>query len=139
MSGRNSQNCSLEEDEGFIQQEQRAAETGALNRMSDRRKRVFYPRAVKRREEERLLRRHSQGEGEVYEENIGRERRYWQKEAKIYKKTFPSFKKKIILAYGETFYYNGGSWHGEESRRYCRYHIRKSMDFLKSNMDTDED
>ena len=61
-----------------------------------------------------------------------------EREAKIYKETFPSFKRKMVEQYGETFYYNGGSWHGEESRRYRHYHIRKSMHFLTENMNNSD-
>ena len=62
----------------------------------------------------------------------------WQ----YHKNTYSGFKRKIIKSYGETFYYNenaGPDWHGVESTRYCRYHIRKSMRFLQSNMDSDDD
>ena len=34
----------------------------------------------------------------------------------------------------ERFFYRGGSWHGKESTRYRTHHIKKSMQFLESNM-----
>ena len=57
-----------------------------------------------------------------------------EREAKKYKETFRTFKRKMVEAYGEHFHYKGGSWHGEESRRYRHHHIRKSMRFLNMNM-----
>lgn len=65
-----------------------------------------------------------------------------EKEAKLYvlyKKTFPNFKRRMIESYGEVFFYNGGSWHGEMSTRYRHYHIRKSMRFLQENMKSDDE
>lgn len=62
-----------------------------------------------------------------------------ERRAKTYKETFQSFKRKMIQAYGEEFYYNGGSWHGQESRRYRHYHIRKTMHFLKENMNSSDE
>lgn len=59
-----------------------------------------------------------------------------QRRAKMHKETFQIFKRKMIHAYGEEFHYNGGSWHGQESRRYKHYHIRKSMHFLTENMNS---
>lgn len=62
-----------------------------------------------------------------------------ERRAKTYKETFQSFKRKMIQEYGEEFYYNGGSWHGQESRRYRLYHIRKSMHFLTENMNSSDE
>lgn len=62
-----------------------------------------------------------------------------ERRAKIYKETFQSFRRKMIQAYGEEFYYKGGSWHGQESRRYRNYHIRKSMHFLTENMNSSDE
>ena len=62
-----------------------------------------------------------------------------EREAKKYKETFRSFKRKMVEAYGEEFHYKGGSWHGEESRRYRHHHIRKSMRFLTENMNSSDE
>ena len=62
-----------------------------------------------------------------------------EREAKKYKETFRSFKRKMVEAYGEHFHYKGGSWHGEESRRYRHHHIRKSMRFLTENMNSSDE
>ena len=54
-----------------------------------------------------------------------------------HKRTFATFKRKIIDSFGETFYYDekaGIEWRGVQSTRYKRYHIKKSMRFLEANM-----
>jgi len=48
--------------------------------------------------------------------------------------THIQFKARMVANFGEGFFYRGGSWHGEESRRYRTYHIKKAMQFLESNM-----
>ncbi|XP_068715022.1 uncharacterized protein [Montipora foliosa] len=62
---------------------------------------------------------------------------------KVYRKnTYPNFKRRMVKSYAETFFYNenaGPEWRGFESRRYSRYHIRKSMRFLEANMKCDHD
>ena len=41
---------------------------------------------------------------------------------------------RMVANYGEGFFYRGGSWHGKVSTRYRTHHIKKSMQFLESNM-----
>ena len=48
--------------------------------------------------------------------------------------THGQFKALMVAQYGERFFYRGGSWHGDESTRYSKYHIKKSMRFLEANM-----
>ena len=48
--------------------------------------------------------------------------------------THGQFKALMVAQFGEGFFYRGGSWHGEESKRYSKYHIKKSMRFLEANM-----
>ena len=48
--------------------------------------------------------------------------------------THRQFKALMVAQFGEEFFYRGGSWHGEESKRYSKYHIKKSMRFLEANM-----
>lgn len=122
----------MEEKENSTWQDENSAE--ALEKVSERR--VYYTRSAKRREEARQLKRSNQND----EEDMWRaeQPKAWQMEAKKYKNTYPDFKRKMINSFGETFFYNGGSWHGELSSRYRHYHIRKSMHFLQSNMKSDE-
>lgn len=115
----------------------------ASKRVGELRRRKYYTRAAKKLEEEVFERLQSCEETSTktkkhrYREDILKSKN--EMEAKTYKQTFPVFKRKMIEAYGEIFYYNGGSWHGEESRRYRHYHIRKSMRFLKENMNNSDD
>ena len=101
--------------------------------VNERRKSKYYTRAAKKQslEEEATKKRKRP--------RILKSKQSSEKRAKMYKKTFPSFKRKMIHAYGEEFYYNGGSWHGQESRRYRHYHIRKSMHFLNENMNSSDE
>ena len=48
--------------------------------------------------------------------------------------THGQFKALMVAQFGEGFFYRGGSWHGEESKRYSKYYIKKSMRFLEANM-----
>ena len=48
--------------------------------------------------------------------------------------THIQFKARMVANYGERFFYRGGSWHGKESTRYRTHHIKRSMQFLESNM-----
>ena len=48
--------------------------------------------------------------------------------------THCQFKARMVANYGERFFYRGGSWHGKESTSYRTHHIKKSMQFLESNM-----
>lgn len=118
MSGE-SKNCKtsrVEEKENSTQQDQ---STETSKRVSERRRRKYYPREAKKLEEEICETKHSC---------------IWEEEAKKHKESFPQFKRRMIKFFGETFFYKGGSWHGEESRRYRHYHIRKAMRFLQENM-----
>ena len=54
---------------------------------------------------------------------------------KNFHKTYGQFKARMVEHFGESFFYLDGSWHGEESRRYRKYHIKKSMRFLTANME----
>ena len=49
--------------------------------------------------------------------------------------THGQFKAGMVALFGEQFFYCGGSWHGQESARYSKFHIRKSMRFLEANME----
>lgn len=139
MSGRKAKNCALEEEGGCTQQDQRAADTDALKRVSGLRK-IYYTRAVKRREKERRLKKQSQDEGEEDEQNTRRAGHSRQNaEAKEYKKSYAAFSREIFKIFGKIFYYNCEPWHCEVSSRYSRYRRQKSMRFLKSNMDSDEE
>lgn len=112
----------------------------ASKRVGELRGRKYYTRAAKKLEEEVFERLQSCEEEAATKKHRYREDILKSKnDAKTYKQTFPVFKRKMIEAYGEIFYYNGGSWHGEESRRYRHYHIRKSMRFLKENMNNSDD
>ena len=114
----------------------------ASKRVGELRRRKYYTRAAKKLEEEVCERLQScirEEEAATKKLREGNLKSNNEMEAKTYKQTFPVFKRKMIEAYGETFYYNGGSWHGEESRRYRHYHIRKSMRFLNENMDNSDD
>ena len=117
--------------------------TEVSKRVGELRRRKYYTRAFKKLEEEICERKQSCIREEEaikkHREGILKSKHSAAVEAKIYKQTFPSFKRKMVEAYGETFYYNGGSWRGEESRRYRHYHIRKSMRFLNENMNNDSD
>ena len=117
--------------------------TEASKRVNELRRRKYHTRAAKKLVEEICGRKQScireEDEAKKHREDILKSKHSSDMEAKIYKQTFPSFKRKMVEAYGETFYYNGGSWHGEESRRYRHYHIRKSMRFLNENMNNDSD
>ena len=53
---------------------------------------------------------------------------------KYYQDTHGQFKARMVAQFGERFFYRGGSWDGEESKRYSKYHIKKSMRFLEANM-----
>ena len=100
--------------------------------VSERRKSKYYTRAAKKQSlEEEETKKHGKS---IFKSKQSSERR-----AAMDKKTFPSFKRKMIQAYGEEFYYHGGSWHGIESRRYRHYHIRKSMHFLTENMNSSDE
>lgn len=117
-------------------------ENSAQQDQSTEASRRYYTRAVKKLEEEICETKQSRiREGEAtkkHREDILKSKYSSEEEAKMYKLTFPSFKRKMVEAYGEIFYYKGGSWHGEESRRYRHYHIRKSMRFLKENMNNSD-
>ena len=116
--------------------------TEASKRVGELPRRKYYTRAAKKLEEEVCERLQScirEEEAATKKLREGNLKSNNEMEAKTYKQTFPVFKRKMIEAYGETFYYNGGSWHGEESRRYRHYHIRKSMRFLNENMDNSDD
>lgn len=139
MTDRKSKNRTVEEEKDFIQHDQPgSADALKIVKMaSEGPRRKYYTRAAKRLQEKRRLKRNDQLE--EGKENTWRSEESWQNEAKKYKESYPVFKRKMVRAFGETFYYNGGSWHGEESRRYSRYHIRKSMRFLQSNMNSNDD
>lgn len=130
-----SKNRTVEKEEDSIQHDQGSAE--ALKRVNEGPRRKYNTRAAKRLQEKQRLKRNDQLE--EGKENTWQADESWQNEAKKYKESYPIFKRKMIREFGETFYYNGGSWHGKESRRYSPYHIRKSMRFLQSNMNSDDD
>lgn len=117
--------------------------TEASKRVGELRRRKYHTRAAKKLMEEICGRKQScireEDETKKHREDILKSKHSSDVEAKIYKQTFPSFRRKMVEVYGETFYYNGGSWHGEESRRYRHYHIRKSMQFLNENMNNDSE
>ena len=131
-------NTNSEEEKENAQQDQC---TEASKRVGELQRRKYYTRAAKKLEEKERKQFCIREEEapKKHQEDILKSRHSSDVEAKLYKLTFPSFKRKMVEAYGETFYYNGGSWHGEESRRYRRYHIRKSMRFLNENMDNSDD
>lgn len=120
----------VEEKENSTQQDQ---STEASKRVGEARRRKYYTRATKKLEDEICERQQST---KKHREDILKSKNSSKMEAKMYKQTFPSFKEKMVKLYGETFFYNtnGGLWHGEMSRRYKHYHIRKSMRFLNENM-----
>lgn len=132
-----SNNCSrtrVEEKEDSSQQD-RSTE------VSDQSK--YFTRAAKKLEEDSIYKTPKQSLAEEATKKHGsgilKSKQSSDREAKKYKETFPSFKRKMVKAYAEEFYYNGGSWHGEESRRYRHYHIRKSMRFLNENMNSNDE
>lgn len=98
-------------------------------KVSERRKSEYYTRAATKKSLDRKRKPPRNVESKQSSE----------RRAKMYKETFRNFKRKIIQEYGEEFYYNGGSWHGQESRRYRHYHIRKSMHFLTENMNSSDE
>jgi len=124
-----------------VEDKENYAEQDQSTEVSRRRK--YYTRATKKLEEEIGETKQSciqeEEETKKHQWNILKSKHSSKMEAKIYKRTFPCFKRKMVQAYVEEFYYNGGSWHGEESRRYRHYHIRKSMQFLTENMNNSDD
>lgn len=96
-----------------------------------------------RRSSALLKRKQGNGVDRVLEATTGAKEEDMMNEKlwKFHKNTYSDFKRKIIKSYGEIFYYNenAGPWQGVASTRYSRYHIRKSMRFLQSNMGSDED
>ena len=134
---KNLNSISTEEKENAKQDQS----TEASKRVGELRRRKYHTRAAKKLEEEICGRKQSciWEEDETKKHRVLKSKHSSDVEAKMYKQTFPSFKRKMVEAYGETFYYNGGSWHGEESRRYRHYHIRKSMQFLNENMNSDDE
>jgi len=134
MMSDKSKNCKIrrvEDKENSVQQDQ-STEVRELCR------RKYYTRAAKKLEEKDSCIREVEGAKKRREE-ILKSKHSSEKEAEIYKKTFPRFKRKMIELYGVTFFYNGGSWHGEMSTRYRHSHLRKSMRFLKENMKNSDD
>ena len=146
MAGASAENLNtnrVEEKEDSTQQHQ---STDASKRVSERRKRKYYTRAAKKLEEvsgttkcscsweEEAAKKHQRDR-----ENILKPKHSEAKTYKLYKKTFPDFKRRMIQSYGEEFYYNGGSWHGEKSKRYRHHHLRKSMRFLQENRESDDE
>ena len=133
MSQKESKQCTepVEKDKEPLQQDETAITT-----LRQRNNNVEL-----RRSSARLKRKQGNGVKRVLEAMNGankEEDKLWQ----CHKNTYAGFKRKIIKSYGETFYYNenaGPDWHGVASTRYSRYHIRKSMRFLQSNMDSDEE
>lgn len=134
MMSDKSKNCKTRRVQGKENSAQQDQSTEASRR--------YYTRAAKKLEEEICETKQSRiREAEAtkkHREDILKSKHSSEEEAKMYKETFPSFKRKMVEGYGEIFYYKGGSWHGEESRRYRHYHIRKSMRFLKENMNNSD-
>ena len=130
----------VEEKENSTQQ---GRSTEASQRVSEPGRPKYNTRAAKKLEEGICERKQhcirEEDETKKHRDDILKSKHSSDVEVKIYKQTFSSFKRKMVEAYGETFYYNGGSWHGEESRRYQHYHIRKSMRFLNENMNSDDE
>lgn len=126
----NSSKTRVEEKENSSQQD-RSTE------VSERSK--YFTRAAKKLEEDSPKQSLAEEATKKHGNGILKSKQSSQREAKKYKETFRSFKRKMVEAYGEDFYYKGGSWHGEESRRYRHYHIRKSMRFLTENMNSSDE
>lgn len=113
-------------------QQDQSTDREASTRVGLRLERKYYTRAAKKLQEEICETKCSC----TWEEEAAKKYQHSspEKEAKLYvlyKKKFPNFKRRMIESYGEVFFYNGGSWHGEMSTRYRHYHIRKSMRFYR--------
>ena len=130
----NSSKTRVEEKENSSQQD-RSSEVSEPSK--------YFTRAAKKLEEDSIYETPKQSLAEEATKKHGngilKSKQSSEGEAKKYKETFPSFKRKVVQAYGEEFYYKGGSWHGKMSRRYQSHHIRKSMRFLNENMNSSDD
>ena len=127
-----------------VEQKENSAQQDQSTEIGKRRRSKYYTRAAKKLEEEIFERKQScVWEAEAAEKRlagISKSKHSSEKEAQMFKQTFPSFKSKMIELYGETFFYNcnGGFWHGQMSRRYRHYHLTKSMRFLRENMNSSD-
>lgn len=125
-----------------MEEKENSSQQDRSTEVSERHNRKYNTRAAKKLEEqiyqtpkqsfeEEATKKHGKG--------ILKSKESSERGAKKDRETFRSFKRKMVEAYAEGFYYKGGSWHGKESRRYRHGHIRKSMRFLNANMNSNDE